>query len=127
MSKGNPPQGVCRTCRRPWKEIATKYEYWFREIDGIEYACHTVGSGVTKSTCYGIKNKEDSLKVIYKHRNSQNSLSFARLFEGIVATTEANSLQVLNRAGLLNIQGEDCSIPGGNGNLESNCEHLGGS
>lgn len=133
MSKGNPPPGICRSCRRPWKEIAAKYEYWFRMIDGIEYAYHTVGSGVTKGVCYGVKNDEDSLKILHRIRDSKNLLSRTGLFEKYVAPTEANSLQVLQRAGLLNDPGEDYSIPGKMGTwnrivntLEdrSLCEHL---
>ena len=133
MAKRKHPDGICGSCLRPWKEIAAKYEYWFRVIDGIEYAYHTVGSGVTKRICYGVKNEEDSLKILHRNRDSWNILSSTGIFEIFVAPTEANSLQVLQRAGLLNDPGEDYSIPGKMGTwnrivntLEdrSLCEHL---
>ncbi|MDP2735459.1 MAG: hypothetical protein Q8P12_04585 [bacterium] len=115
MRNGKLPEGCCRTCRRPWKELAEKYEYWFREIDGIEYAYHTVGSGVTKGVCSGYKTQEDSDKGMQRWRSSPDFNSRGNNFEIYVAPVEANALQILQQAGLLTGPAENYTLPGKQG------------
>src|SRR4030065_1338164 len=107
-------QGYCRACRIPWEDIlSTGAEYGVVEREGIEYTYHTVGSGVTKHTCFGVKTHADWLK---RRKSPEFSLPTTDgAFDHHIADIEKDAWQVLERAGLLRNPEVDYTLPGKQG------------
>lgn len=108
MKNESPPEGICRRCQKPWKDIlGAKPEYGFFEHEGIEYTYHTVGSGFTKYRCTSFKTEDDwtrfrqrQIKEVSPGIFAPNVPSTEEHLDDEIASFEAEALRTLESAGI---------------------------
>jgi len=118
-----PRKRTCERCHRAWKDLlAAGSEYRVFEMEGTLYTDHTVGKGVTKQHCIGLKNAknisfahvgveatkhhcyglQNEASLLNRDRHSRTLyIPIVSGFRSYLATEEFKAMQILKQAGLL--------------------------
>jgi hypothetical protein len=122
VAKNPPNQGKCERCHRAWKDLlAAGAEYGVFENEGTWFTYHSVGRGVTKQRCIGLKNVEDitfthvgfeatkhhcyglmnEASLLNRDRHSRTLyMPIASDFRSYLAAEESKAMRILQEAGL---------------------------
>jgi hypothetical protein len=122
VAKDPPNQGKCERCHRAWKDLlAAGAEYGVFENEGTWFTYHSVGRGVTKQRCIGLKNVEDitfthvgfeatkhhcyglmnEASLLNRDRHSRTLyMPIASDFRSYLAAEESKAMRILQEAGL---------------------------